>query len=305
MANNFITPNQYKRSIEKVKEYVNNSILLEKYNCIPYKLFINEDEYDTLIGEGTVITNSITEEIFNKISKTQILNVYIKLKINDTEQSICVIPSLKSGVKNSSNTLEECTFKSTDSYPCYDKDKNSNYINNNIQNFYCIKNKVDNTFTLKFERIDFNSLSIISEIPNYYIKNDKNNYVSVNGLETTIYNVKKNNDDTSFILKTDIGNIDIYSLYGDNILISCTVIDDNVKLLLPDRIITGTKNGNILNNTTITMFSDSIKKYVDDSIAANISSMTDEEFTKVLTDTLVAKEDNDDLMFMIKPDLPM
>lgn len=40
-----------------------------------------------------------------------------------------------------------------------------------------------------------------------------------------------------------------------------------------------------------------IKGYVDNNKSA---SMTDEEFTKVLTDTLVVKEDNDDLSFMIK-----
>lgn len=44
-----------------------------------------------------------------------------------------------------------------------------------------------------------------------------------------------------------------------------------------------------------------IKGYVDNNKS---SSMTDEEFTKVLTDTLVAKEDNDDLMFMIKGEDP-
>lgn len=37
-----------------------------------------------------------------------------------------------------------------------------------------------------------------------------------------------------------------------------------------------------------------IKGYVDNNKS---SSMTDEEFTKVLTDTLVIKEDNNDLMF--------
>lgn len=40
-----------------------------------------------------------------------------------------------------------------------------------------------------------------------------------------------------------------------------------------------------------------IKGYVDNTKS---SSMTDVEFTKVLTDTLVVKEDNNDLSFMIK-----
>lgn len=44
-----------------------------------------------------------------------------------------------------------------------------------------------------------------------------------------------------------------------------------------------------------------LKGYVDNTKS---SSMTDEEFTKVLTDTLVVKEDNDDLSFMIEPEDP-
>lgn len=40
-----------------------------------------------------------------------------------------------------------------------------------------------------------------------------------------------------------------------------------------------------------------LKGYVDNTKS---SSMTNAEFTKVLTDTLVVKEDNDDLSFMIK-----
>lgn len=40
-----------------------------------------------------------------------------------------------------------------------------------------------------------------------------------------------------------------------------------------------------------------IKGYVDNNKG---TTMTNEEFTKVLTDTLVVKEDNDDLSFMIK-----
>lgn len=40
-----------------------------------------------------------------------------------------------------------------------------------------------------------------------------------------------------------------------------------------------------------------IKGYVDNNKSA---SMTNAEFTKVLTDTLVVKEDTDDLVFMIQ-----
>lgn len=44
-----------------------------------------------------------------------------------------------------------------------------------------------------------------------------------------------------------------------------------------------------------------IKGYVDNNKSA---SMTNAEFTKVLTDTLVVKEDNNDLSFMIQPSIP-
>ena len=44
-----------------------------------------------------------------------------------------------------------------------------------------------------------------------------------------------------------------------------------------------------------------IKGYVDNNKS---SSMTNAEFTKVLTDTLVVKEDNNDLSFMIQPSIP-
>lgn len=40
-----------------------------------------------------------------------------------------------------------------------------------------------------------------------------------------------------------------------------------------------------------------IKSYVNNNKG---TTMTNEEFTKVLTDILVVKEDNDDLSFMIK-----
>lgn len=62
--------------------------------------------------------------------------------------------------------------------------------------------------------------------------------------------------------------------------------------MLNDKLVTKTtlsKNNKELYNK--------IKGYVDNNKSA---SMTDEEFTKVLTDTLVVKEDNDDLSFMIK-----
>lgn len=62
--------------------------------------------------------------------------------------------------------------------------------------------------------------------------------------------------------------------------------------MLNDKLVTKTtlsKNNKELYNK--------IKGYVDNNKS---SSMTDEEFTKVLTDTLVVKEDNDDLSFMIK-----
>ena len=58
--------------------------------------------------------------------------------------------------------------------------------------------------------------------------------------------------------------------------------------MLNDKLVTKTtlsKNNKELYNK--------IKGYVDNTKS---SSMTDEEFTKVLTDTLVVKEDNDDLM---------
>lgn len=58
--------------------------------------------------------------------------------------------------------------------------------------------------------------------------------------------------------------------------------------MLNDKLVTKTtlsKNNKELYNK--------IKGYVDNNKSA---SMTDEEFTKVLTDTLVVKEDNNDLM---------
>lgn len=62
--------------------------------------------------------------------------------------------------------------------------------------------------------------------------------------------------------------------------------------MLNDKLVTKTtlsKNNKELYNK--------IKGYVDNNKSA---SMTNAEFTKVLTDTLVVKEDNDDLSFMIK-----
>lgn len=44
-----------------------------------------------------------------------------------------------------------------------------------------------------------------------------------------------------------------------------------------------------------------IKGYVDNNKG---TTMTNEEFTKVLTDTLVVKEDNDDLKFMVEAQPP-
>lgn len=62
--------------------------------------------------------------------------------------------------------------------------------------------------------------------------------------------------------------------------------------MLNDKLVTKTtlnKNNKELYNK--------IKGYVDNNKS---TSLTNAEFTKVLTDTLVVKEDNDDLSFMIK-----
>lgn len=45
-----------------------------------------------------------------------------------------------------------------------------------------------------------------------------------------------------------------------------------------------------------------IKGYVDNNKG---TTMTNEEFTKVLTDTLVVKEDTDDLVFMVEEEPPV
>lgn len=45
-----------------------------------------------------------------------------------------------------------------------------------------------------------------------------------------------------------------------------------------------------------------IKGYVDNNKG---TTMTNEEFTKLLTDTLVVKEDNDDLVFMVEEEPPV
>jgi len=45
-----------------------------------------------------------------------------------------------------------------------------------------------------------------------------------------------------------------------------------------------------------------IKGYVDNNKGTTI---TNEEFTKLLTDTLVVKEDNDDLVFMVEEEPPV
>lgn len=45
-----------------------------------------------------------------------------------------------------------------------------------------------------------------------------------------------------------------------------------------------------------------IKGYVDNNKG---TTMTNKEFTKVLTDTLVVKEDNDDLVFMVEEEPPV
>lgn len=45
-----------------------------------------------------------------------------------------------------------------------------------------------------------------------------------------------------------------------------------------------------------------IKGYVDNNKG---TTMTNEEFTKVLTDTLVVKEDNGDLVFMVEEEPPV
>lgn len=66
--------------------------------------------------------------------------------------------------------------------------------------------------------------------------------------------------------------------------------------MLNDKLVTKTtlsKNNKELYNK--------IKGYVDNNKSA---SMTNAEFTKVLNDTLVVKEDNDDLSFMIEPEDP-
>lgn len=66
--------------------------------------------------------------------------------------------------------------------------------------------------------------------------------------------------------------------------------------MLNDKLVTKTtlsKNNKELYNK--------IKGYIDNNKGI---TMTDEEFNKVLTDTLVTKEDNDDLSFMIEPEDP-
>lgn len=66
--------------------------------------------------------------------------------------------------------------------------------------------------------------------------------------------------------------------------------------MLNDKLVTKTalsKNNKELYNK--------IKGYVDNNKG---TTMTNEEFTKVLTDTLVVKEDNDDLVFMIQGSEP-
>lgn len=45
-----------------------------------------------------------------------------------------------------------------------------------------------------------------------------------------------------------------------------------------------------------------IKGYVDNNKG---TTMNNEEFTKLLTDTLVVKEDNDDLVFMVEEEPPV
>ena len=45
-----------------------------------------------------------------------------------------------------------------------------------------------------------------------------------------------------------------------------------------------------------------IKGYVDNNKG---TTMTNEEFTKVLTDTLVVKEDTNDLVFMVEEEPPV
>lgn len=66
--------------------------------------------------------------------------------------------------------------------------------------------------------------------------------------------------------------------------------------MLNDKLVTKTtlsKNNKELYNK--------IKGYVDNNKS---SSMTNTEFTKVLTDTLVVKEDTDDLVFMVQGSEP-
>lgn len=62
--------------------------------------------------------------------------------------------------------------------------------------------------------------------------------------------------------------------------------------MLNDKLVTKTtlsKNNKELYNK--------IKSYVDNNKG---TTMTNEEFNKVLTDTLIVKEDNDDLVFMVE-----
>lgn len=67
--------------------------------------------------------------------------------------------------------------------------------------------------------------------------------------------------------------------------------------MLNDKLVTKTtlsKNNKELYNK--------IKGYVDNNKG---TTMTNEEFTKLLTDTLVVKEDNDDLVFMVEEEPPV
>lgn len=66
--------------------------------------------------------------------------------------------------------------------------------------------------------------------------------------------------------------------------------------MLNDKLVTKTtlsKNNKELYNK--------IKGYVDNNKG---TTMTNEEFNKVLTDTLIVKEDNDDLKFMVEAQPP-
>ena len=274
MSNKNVTLPQLQKSVSNVKNYIDyNNILTtltSNDGCIPYRLVLTEEEIDDSYNK-TITSTSISKDMFEEIyNSANCIEIWIKNNDETTNSGhdFFYETGYISGSYGTNNGLRKKIFSKKIFDPIFKASGNCcNYLKIN----YIFEEQEDSTITLKTEHLDSISYNI-DLFPIIHFENDNNEYIAVYDLKNALYLSNINLSDTDgLILKTDIKNIDLYNIYGNNCIVSCSVENNNVSLILPDRIIKGeikSKTSIILSNTTEILFSDDIKKYVDDSMSS-------------------------------------